>query len=632
MAIDRLGLLKMSQAELDELFRNSPPGNIPNGEAIGTAIVWPGTVCARIMAWLGRLFWWQGKVFDAAAGRLVNRISVFSIKGIKALVYKDKSWFDDKECIVIDYSKTSLIAKLVRDEIREVSPGLYLGQVFIGRKRLINFSVSFQYEPARKIWRRVVAGACLLLLVIAGYLFVRLRRDIPITYASVEDHFKYGSTGGERDAGIPLTIWKLLPEMFPEYLPGKGFQSLGFIYEEGKALPIGVSQRNVQGIDRVFLNCAICHVGTVRKTPDSVPEIVLGMPSNTVDLQGFERFLFNCATDERFTPERIMLELQRNNLKEDLLNRMLFRFVAINLMRERMLLLRQRFSFMEREPDCGPGRVDTFNPPKVLLNFPMDKIPTNEWVGLCDFPSIWFQGKRKGMQLHWDGNNTSVEERNRSASFGTGALPPTLDRPSIKRTEAWLYEEAKPMAYPFPVEQTLAAKGQTLYQQYCASCHGKSGTDFTGEYVGKVTPIERIKTDRRRLDSYSFELCTSQNLLYAAYPDERFRYFRKTFGYANQPLDGIWLRAPYLHNGSVPTLRDLLEPSTNRPSQFFRGYDVYDPKRVGFISDPEEKGRKYFAYNTSLSGNGNFGHEGPEYGTELSAEDKDAIVEFLKTF
>jgi hypothetical protein len=632
MAIDRLGLLKMSQAELDELFRNSPPGNIPNGEAIGTAIVWPGTVCARIMAWLGRLFWWQGKVFDAAAGRLVNRISVFSIKGIKALVYKDKSWFDDKECIVIDYSKTSLIAKLVRDEIREVSPGLYLGQVFIGRKRLINFSVSFQYEPARKIWRRVVAGACLLLLIIAGYLFVRLRRDIPITYASVEDHFKYGSTGGERDAGIPLTIWKLLPEMFPEYLPGKGFQSLGFIYEEGKALPIGVSQRNVQGIDRVFLNCAICHVGTVRKTPDSVPEIVLGMPSNTVDLQGFERFLFNCATDERFTPERIMLELQRNNLKEDLLNRMLFRFVAINLMRERMLLLRQRFSFMEREPDCGPGRVDTFNPPKVLLNFPMDKIPTNEWVGLCDFPSIWFQGKRKGMQLHWDGNNTSVEERNRSASFGTGALPPTLDRPSIKRTEAWLYEEAKPMAYPFPVEQTLAAKGQTLYQQYCASCHGKSGTDFTGEYVGKVTPIERIKTDRRRLDSYSFELCTSQNLLYAAYPDERFRYFRKTFGYANQPLDGIWLRAPYLHNGSVPTLRDLLEPSTNRPSQFFRGYDVYDPKRVGFISDPEEKGRKYFAYNTSLSGNGNFGHEGPEYGTELSAEDKDAIVEFLKTF
>jgi len=330
---------------------------------------------------------------------------------------------------------------------------------------------------------------------------------------------------------------------------------------------------------------------------------------------------------------RILLELKRHNLREDFLNRTLFRFIAINLMRQRTLLLRHRFAFMDREPDCGPGRVDTFNPPKVLMNFPMDKIPTNEWIGLCDFPSIWSQGKRKGMQLHWDGNNTSVEERNRSAAFGTGALPPTLDRSSMKRTERWLYDQAKPAPFPYPIDRALAERGQPLYQQYCANCHGRTGTDFSGELVGKVTHIDEIKTDRHRLDSFSPELCANQNLLYAAYPEERFKHFRKTFGYANQPLDGIWLRAPYLHNGSVPALRDLLEPSTNRPSLFYRGYDVYDPKRLGFVSDlKDEKGRKFFAFDTTKPGNHNVGHEGREYGTELSAQEKDAIVEFLKTF
>jgi hypothetical protein len=93
------------------------------------------------------------------------------------------------------------------------------------------------------------------------------------------------------------------------------------------------------------------------------------------------------------------------------------------------------------------------------------------------------------------------------------------------------------------------------------------------------------------------------------------------------------LRAPYLHNGSVPTLRDLLNPATKRPKQFYRGYDVYDPKNVGFISNvPTEKTRKYFAFDTALPGNGNAGHEGAAYGTELSAADKDALIEFLKTF
>jgi len=492
-------------------------------------------------------------------------------------------------------------------------------------------------ESPRTFWKFCWLG-CVLVLLAAGYLVFRFRRDAPVTYAGEEDHFKYGSTGGERASGIPLSIWRVLPKIFPQYLPGPAdprqpYAAFGFIYEPGRELPIGVSQRNVQGLDRVFLNCAVCHVGTVRASPEGKRRVIAGMPANGLDLQAFERFLFNCALDENFTGLRIVAQIRRDVPEEDWLNRLALRYVGVGLMRERMLTLRDRFKFQDREPDCGPGRVDTFNPPKVLLNFRMDRLPPREWVGNCDLPSVWNEGKRKGLWLDWDGNNNSLEESDRSAAYGTGATPPTLDRAALKRTEAWLLNKAAPPAFPFGVRPALAAQGETLYAEHCARCHGKSGKDFAGAAVGQVTPIELLKTDRHRLDSYSPELCANQNLLYAAYPSERFQHFRKTFGYANQPLDGLWLRAPYLHNGSVPTLRDLLEPAAARPKFFYRGCDVYDSERVGFVSNvAEEKGRKFFRFDTSLPGNGNFGHEGREFGTELSAAEKDALVEFLKTF
>ncbi len=631
MALDRAQLMNLSQAELDDLFKRSSAGNIPEGEGSGTALVCPATCCGKIIAWFARWFCWQGKVFHGKEGWLVNRVSPFSFQAIKAKVYQDKSWLDGNECIVLDYSKTSLVAKMVRDEIREVAPGLYLGKVYWGRKRLIDFMVSFQYEPARKCWRRTWATLGLLGVIVITYLGVRLTSDRPVTYDNLVEHFKYGSTGGERTSGIPISLWKVIPKLFAGYLPGNGLQSLGFVYEEGKEFPIGTSRRTVQGIDRIFLNCAVCHVGTVRDTAESKPRIIVGMPANTVDLQAFQRFLSACAADENFNAKRIMDEVAKQKT-DDRLNRVLLRFLGIDLMRQRLLTLRQRFTFMDREPDYGPGRVDTFNAPKVLLNFRMDNLPTNEWVGICDFPSVWNQRKRKGMHLHWDGNNDSVEERNRSASFGTGATPPTLDRASIKRMEEWLLDAAPP-PYPYSIDRALVTKGEPLYLEYCARCHGKNGSDFTGELVGKVTPIEEIKTDRHRLDSYSSDLCANQNLLYAAYPEDRFKHFRKTFGYANQPLDGLWLRAPYLHNGSVPTLRDLLEPTEQRPKVFYRGYDVYEAKRVGFVSNVAQEGpKKFFNVDTELPGNGNFGHDGKEYGTDLSAEDKDAIVEYMKTF
>jgi hypothetical protein len=475
------------------------------------------------------------------------------------------------------------------------------------------------------------------------------------------ERFKYGSTGGDRLAGLPIGIFKALPKLCRDYLPGEGWQSLGFIYEDGRDLPVGTSRRYSYGFERVSLNCATCHVGTYRTTPADKPVPVIGMPAHRMNLGRFARFLMRCAMDERFDPWRVVQAAEKAEGKPySWYDRQLLRFIAVPAIKEFVVLAKHRLRFLEREIEPGPGRFDTFNSAKALLNWNFDKLPDRERVGIVDFPSLWLQEPREQakMRLHWDGNNDSVDERNRSAAFGSGALPGFADHKSLKLIGAWLRSpQNEPPAYPFPIDAQRTEQGKALYGTYCAHCHGKSGRDFSGERVGHVEAIEEIGTDPCRLDNYTHELALDQGNLYGAYPDKRFKRFRKTYGYANMPLDGLWLRGPYLHNGSVPTVRDLLDPGERRPASFYRGNDVIDRKKLGFISDvPEENGVKYFLYETGcpvgrptcgpeanspvpsadhvcrdypLAGNGNRGHE---YGTQLSDEQKNDLVEYLKTF
>lgn len=521
-------------------------------------------------------------------------------------------------------------------------------------------------EPPVPRWRRGLRAAFLAVLALAVlsglYLAVRLTSDRPVDYASDVDHFKHGSTGGERVSGFPYWIWVALPELFPEYLPdkqpGRGYASFGMIYEAGTDprydLPVGMSRRNVQGLERVFLNCAVCHTGTVRDAPGAPPRVITGMPANTFDLGAFTQFLMDISLSEKFSAPLLLAQIRkmedaphREVVKpDDLLNRLLLRYLAVSLMRDRLLMVRDRLLFIDPK-SAGPGRVDTFNNPKALLNFPMQSADPRELHGNVDFPSVWNQGPRKGMQLHWDGNNTSVDERNLSAAFGTGAYPPTLDAERVLRTAKYL-ETAQPPPYPYRIDPRLAAEGAPLYARYCAGCHGTREPPFrhnppqADERVGTVVPIGHINTDPHRLDSYTWPLAVNQSTLYAGYEKDwgftepypqRFTHFRKTFGYANAPLDGIWLRAPYLHNGSVPNLRELLEPAAARTRVFYRGGDVYDPVNVGFLWNlATQEGRALFRFDTGQPGNGNGGHEGPAYGTNLTPEQKQALLEYLKTF
>jgi mono/diheme cytochrome c family protein len=482
----------------------------------------------------------------------------------------------------------------------------------------------------------------LILLLGAGYYFLFVNQYV-VAFDDDGHHFMHGSIGSETATGPPYWVFKALPVMYAGKLGSEGYGRFGFLYEKpNDDLPIGVSRRVVSGVDRVWLNCAVCHVGTYHLPADGERHLILGAPSNMLRLQDFILFLIDVGRDPGFNADSLIATIDSKEVGGNLnvVERLIYRYIVFPRVKNAFLDLGTRLAFVSRQEGWGPGRVDTFNPYKALqFNFPMaeENISGAVLNSSSDFPAIWQQRPREGMNLHWDGNNDSVAERNLSAALGAGVTPVTVDRASIGRIENWLWDLPAPK---FPAEDKIdkgkLAVGTALFLHYCSECHGFRGDDGydynTNRYpeLGRVVPLKEIGTDAGRWASYTQNFAAEQNLLYAGYPF-RFSRFKKTDGYANHPLDGIWARSPYLHNGSVPTLRDLLEPTSRRPSVWYRGSDELDLAKVGYRSDGAAPGGNLFRYDTTRPGNANTGHEGARYGTDLPASDKDALVEYMKT-
>ena len=466
--------------------------------------------------------------------------------------------------------------------------------------------------------RRAVPMAAALVIAAAAAIVAAAQPAQPRAEDSIEDHFKYGSIGTEPTVGIPAALWRVLPIVFEDKLPkrpGTGWEKLGFVSEgAGRPRPIGTTDKG----GRVGLNCATCHVGTVRDDERSAPRIVLGMPAHQMDLQGYARFLTATVEDPRFNASTIIDAIIKVDPGFSWWDRLTYRLFVVGATRKGVQRLTVQNAWFDKRPPQGPGRVDTFNPYKRLLGLNID---ADDTVGTADLPSLWNQRIRRGLWLHWDGNNDSVEERNKSAAIGAGATPESLDVAALKRIEDWILDLAPPKYPPARIRTAMVDRGRQAYQAACASCH-----DVGAPKIGQVVEIGDIKTDPERLRSFTPELAVKMNTIGNGYP-WRFSHFRKTNGYSNMPLDGIWLRAPYLHNGSVPTLRALMFPE-ERPAVFYRAYNVYDWDRVGFVATGAEAEREGVKFDTSLRGNGSGGHL---YGVDLPADDRQAIIEYLKT-
>lgn len=280
-----------------------------------------------------------------------------------------------------------------------------------------------------------------------------------------------------------------------------------------------------------------------------------------------------------------------------------------------------------REPDL------TLRPTRLDLDLKDD---------LCeDVPAWWLLKKKKTMYHTGGADSRSVRSL---MQFMMSPLnpPSAFERaePDFADLRAYLLS-LEPPRYPLPIDHALASKGEALFKETCARCHGTYGEKWT--YPNKVIPVDEIGTDRRRYEGISARFGLYYNKSWFAqgktaatpegYPA------RESKGYQAPPLDGLWATAPYLHNGSVPTVYHVLN-SKARPSAFTRSYrtglEDYDPKQLGWKVQvlpqapsagklPPFEARK--VYDTSLPGRGNGGHT---YGDHFSDAERFAVIEYLK--
>jgi mono/diheme cytochrome c family protein len=322
----------------------------------------------------------------------------------------------------------------------------------------------------------------------------------------------------------------------------------------------------------------------------------------------------------------------------------------------------------------GPGRVDDFRLARNLVvgNPLMAKPPTSP----TSYPTLW--GSNRVKWLGWDGNANSTMQRNIGTALAIGAVfDPESGTSSIPLDRVYRLEviasKVDPPKWPFgSIDPANAARGAKLYQNLCAKCHvdpdtvpsSPSGTlpdwlpdllydpapgDGSGVAKGPSDPDKVVATDPNRAVNFAQDMVSPpgipnpveslailQKVLYVAdnispwqakrLLGDRDETWRATGKYAGRPLTATWAAAPYLHNDSVPTLYDLLQPVAKRPATFRRGGRRFDPVKVGYLEPgPGEAG---FLFDTTKSGNRNIGHE---YGTDLGEDDRTALIEYLKT-
>src|SRR5215831_1552268 len=474
--------------------------------------------------------------------------------------------------------------------------------------------------------------------------------------------FLHGSMSTEV---IPENVLRAFIKIYPDLFPTSDLTNFGLIPDLDFDWPIGLSRVSVKhlgDLPAIGINCASCHLAQITSTTASDPIRILGTTSHfdveaffrsvlaatfkTSDPSNMKKFLtaylkadpeaFDVAwriqaeniaaviKDDPFGAKEIapseLHRIDNADVQEsfetdgDLARRACSMLKLFHNMRVALHVPDQPPE--KAPPSSGPGRNDAFGLLAAsLLNAPQPYSPIK-------FGLVWNVEKRRW--VHWDGNTKSPIARNLLASLGLGeplhGTHAELEFAMVKR-QTDLTEKIRPPRYPFSIDNAAAKRGTSLFAANCNSCHGGPETDK------RLYPVAEIGTDPRRAEMFTQKLADGFNKFLAELQTEGYQApkevgVRSTGKYFAPTLSGVWARSPYLHNGSVRTMQELLTPPGRRQKTFHRGSRLFDENAMGYTDEGA------YTLDTRASGNSNSGHD---YGTKLSPNEKRDLVEYLKT-
>jgi hypothetical protein len=485
--------------------------------------------------------------------------------------------------------------------------------------------------------------------------------------------FLHGSMSTEV---VPEPVLRAFIKTYPDLFPSPDLSHLGLVPDPDFGWPIGLSRKEVKhlgGMPSLGINCASCHFVQITSSASAHPISVLGGTSHfnveayfgsvlvatfrTADPANMKRFAgaYMAASDpdvdestqnllaeewdkqkekieatmkadpggskgvepgalHEIAPGALQLDDESLEHEKDLAA---FSHSILKLFHNMRAALHVPDQPPEKAPpSSGPGRNDAFGILSAsLLNAPQPYAPIK-------FGLVWNVDKRTW--VHWDGNTKSPIARNLLASLGLGAplhgKQGNLDFAAVKR-QTDLSERIRPPRYPFKIDQAAAKRGAAHFDAKCNSCHGGPESDK------RLYPVAEVGTDPGRANMFTEKLAGDFNKFLAeleavGYQPPREFGVRSTGKYWAASLDGVWARVPYLHNGSVRTMQELLTPPAQRAKTFHRGSQDYDSTQMGYTDVGA------YVFDTATRGNSNAGHD---YGTALTADEKRDLLEYLKT-
>jgi len=340
------------------------------------------------------------------------------------------------------------------------------------------------------------------------------------------------------------------------------------------------------------VDCMVCHGGSIGGTS------YVGLPNTQIDYETFFQDIFR-ADGRRMPVIPFVLNSARGTTNAGMMSVVLLSFRNADLSRR---------------------------------TFP---VPMGSNLPELDAPPWWVLKHKT--RMYYDGRTPAASARaNMQFLLAEKSLAEFQElEPTFRDIQAYLLS-IEPPEYPFPIDAARADRGRVVFEKSCARCHGMYGEMVS--YPGKIVPLDVVGTDPARILGMADRAVAHYNSTWFAeiHPvptDEE-------DGYQAPPLVGIWASAPYLHNGSVPTLDALLD-STTRPRRFTRppstDFEHYDVKKVGWkfeeVADSPAGSKRnnhadHFIYDTSRYGLGNGGHA---FGDKLGKGERADLIEYLKT-